>query len=286
MKRFSPILILYICLISSCGSSSVLVLTDPHWEFFNNQADRGYNFFKYWTFIKRGLVPHFETYEGNQNDFSPWFDHLYENTKYRAVITTVPYRDSLAENLPESVKTTVVMGKDYTDPDSDSCLVGSRFSDAFGRAGRVLKEKWQKENRIPLAVICRGTENFDSEYEALLSSWGDDRDVLIDNILIFDLSSADAEAKLNSFYNRFNFKEGQWTLLAAAEPFFSEILKTWPTEDNIEGILMSPDHKYLPDNIISLIVMDNREMLTVAASLVKDERKGASEAVEARFINR
>ena len=286
LKKIFPFLFLFILLIASCGSSSVLILTDPHWEYFNNQLDKGYPVVKYWAFYKKGLVPDFETYKGEDREFPLWFNSLLEKNSYSHIVTTPSFRDSVTEGLPDFVESTVVMGEVNSISLDNTCQIISQKSKAFAEAGRIMKENWLEKNSTPIAVIWKGSENFELEYEALLESWGSDRAILEKNIFVFDKTPIDAEGKLVSFYNRYNFQLGNWTILAAAEPFLSEILKTWPMDENISGILMSPRHEYLPENIMYLITKNNREMLAAAASLVKSGEKGIKVSVEALFINR
>ncbi|OQY34153.1 MAG: hypothetical protein B6241_05555 [Spirochaetaceae bacterium 4572_59] len=277
-------LILSFFLFVSCGSESVLIVTDSFWNDFSAGSSTFYNVKNYLNVIRGGIRPDFVTYQDPLQDFPLWIQDQTAKKEYKSLILTTPFASYL-QKADASIQT-VIMGGFVKLSNSDYNQIISANKKAFFDAGAMLKSQWLDEERLPVVLLWKGDGDFEENYQALLEGWGDEDGILTNNILILEQDISDSEGKINSFYKRFDFRNGKWCLFAAAEPALGEVLKTWPVEENIVGILMSADHDFLPKNIQYLIVRDFMGILSAAADLCATESVTQTVTVNTLFIKR
>lgn len=281
IKHF--LLILSVFLMTSCARESVLIVTDPFWEDFSEASGQNGFIGKHLIFLKKGICPDFKIYNGLNQDFPSWFDQNINQEKYDAIITTYPYFTHLSKIV--TVPLTLIGGFAPMEGINHNQVVSVNYSALYTAGGR-LKSDWVKDNRIPLVILCKGRDAFDSELNALMAGWGENEEILSENTFILEEKGNDADDKLSSFYHRFDFSEGLWSLLVAADPFLMEVVKAWPDEENLSGILSIPDSKYLPDNVDSIIIMDTAGILDAAACIIQNKSGSETVEVESILMNR
>ena len=286
MLKRSITLTFSILIICSCHMGKVLVVTDPYWNSFSGSSSFIYQIKSYIPFVKSGVMPHFETYTGSSAEFMIWYDELLKRDDYESILVTYPYALFIDDIEKDFSEITVLGGAvEYTGKNIKHVV--NEYSGAFYEAGRELYRLWSEEGRRPVVVFWKRDQHYSGEFSALKEGWGEQNpEFLESNLLILDGNSSDRQGKLKSLYNRIDFQNGLWSLFVYAEPALAEVIKTWPYEADVYGILVSQDSKVLPQNVRKIICRNFAGMIEEAARLSGQDSGEKTSVVNAIFKNR
>ena len=266
--------------------SRVLVVTDPYWNSFSRESSSLYELKCYIPFLKNGVFPYFETYEGPSAEFTLWYGEILKNGNYESIILTFPYA-SFIDDIKKDFSKIIVLGGAVDYPEKSIRHVANGNSAALIKAGSELCRLWLEGGRRPVIVFWKRDQSYSEELSALRKGWGDQNpEVLESNLLLLDRDSSDIQGKLKSLYNKIDFQNEKWSLFVFAEPALTEVFKTWPYEENVYGIVASQDNKVLPENVKGIIHRDFAGMIEGAARLSSKDSVEKTVTVNAVFKNR
>ena len=266
--------------------SKVLVVTDPYWNSFSRESSSLYKMKRYISFLKKGVVPHFETYEGPSAEFILWYGEILKSGNYESITITFPFA-SFIDDIKKDFSKIIVLGGTVEYPDKSISHVVNVNSAALYKAGSELYRLWSEEGRRPVVVFWKRDQYYSEELSALKKGWGDQsHEILESNLLLLDRDSSDILGKLKSLYNKIDFQNEICSLFVFAEPALTEVFKTWPYEENVYGIVATQDNKVLPENVKGIIHRDFTGMIEEAAFLSGQDSRKKTTTVNAVFENR
>ena len=283
-KKRLILFFLILILVSSCSSRKVLVLTDPYWNDFSSFCGSSVVNSRL-IFFKEGLIPVYETYQGDNSGFSDWLKKSLQDSRASSMVMTHPYirfEKSLAEfALPKSV-----MRLNGTPGNLNYSYAVSSRREALKAAGTLLGKLEDEKGSSPVVIIYKNETTFSDEYSAILEGWGREAGIIEKNTLFIEPGMNDVDGHILSFFNRYDFENRAYSVLAIADPFLPNLMDLWPENGSVTGILTSPELNLLPDNIDYLIFPDISALLEAAAGQSRGEKKDEILYVESKLIKR
>ncbi len=252
-------------LLLSCSSRKVLVLTDPYWEDFSPLCG-SHTLTRGLVFLKNGLIPVFETYRGDDQDFPVWLEDILEKSQPSSISVTYPYL-RFSQILQNKFLPLTVLQLNGSPGGAEYSYGIARRRNALENAAVLMREKYEQDGALPILILYKNDAVFNEEYQAVLRGWGSDMDFPEKGVLFLEQGNSDINGHILRFFNSFDWENNSYTLLAIPDRFLPNLIDLWPEGQNITAILTSPDYDFLPDNVKYLIYPDLQGLLEASAEI-------------------